>query len=171
MRRLILVKHSAPELDAERPPAEWRLSAVGRERCRPLAEHLAPLSPTAVVSSVEPKAAETARLVAAHLGVECETSEGLHEHQREWLDPPSAFERAVERFFAEPDRLVFGHETADAAHGRFDAAVARTLERHSGGNPVVVAHGTVIALYVSRRAGVAPFPLWKRLGLPAFAVL
>ncbi len=36
---------------------------------------------------------------------------------------------------------------------------------------MVVAHGTVITLFVARRAGLEPFPFWKRLGLPAFVAL
>lgn len=35
----------------------------------------------------------------------------------------------------------------------------------------MVAHGTVIALAVARAAGVAPFPLWRRLGLPSVVLL
>jgi hypothetical protein len=36
---------------------------------------------------------------------------------------------------------------------------------------VVVAHGTVISLYVAGRTGAPPFGLWKRLGLPSFVVV
>jgi hypothetical protein len=35
----------------------------------------------------------------------------------------------------------------------------------------VVAHGIVITLFIARAAGLAPFPLWKRLALPSFIVL
>ncbi len=38
-------------------------------------------------------------------------------------------------------------------------------------NCSIVAHGTVIALFVAYRAGVAPFPLWRRLGLPSLVEL
>lgn len=43
--------------------------------------------------------------------------------------------------------------------------------RHPVGNIIIVAHGTVITLFVSRRAGLEPFPFWKRLALPSFVVL
>jgi broad specificity phosphatase PhoE len=35
----------------------------------------------------------------------------------------------------------------------------------------VVTHGTVIALYVAELTGEDPFTLWRRMGLPSFAVL
>jgi broad specificity phosphatase PhoE len=35
----------------------------------------------------------------------------------------------------------------------------------------VVTHGTVISLFVSRRAGLDGFPLWQNLDLPALVVL
>ena len=45
------------------------------------------------------------------------------------------------------------------------------LDAHPGESLAVVAHGTVIALYVAAVTGVAPLPLWQRLSLPAFVVL
>ncbi len=64
-----------------------------------------------------------------------------------------------------------GNETADEAHARFAAAVEAVCARHSARNIMVVAHGTVITLLVARRAGLEPFPFWKRLGLPSFVAL
>ncbi len=45
MPRLILVKHSLPEIVPALPANEWRLSEGGRPRCRVLAERLAAYSP------------------------------------------------------------------------------------------------------------------------------
>ena len=170
---LILVKHSLPEVVPGLPPNQWRLSNDGRLHCAPLAEKLRAYQPEIIISSLEPKAQETAHLVAEQLGMRCVTMEGLHEHDRggtPFLDA-ARFEATVEMFFAEPAKLVIGRETADAAHARFSGAVARVMEKHPGRNVVIVAHGTVITLLVSRANGLAPFPLWKRLGMPSFIVL
>jgi 2,3-bisphosphoglycerate-dependent phosphoglycerate mutase len=170
---LILVKHSLPAIDPAKPAATWPLSDEGRRRCGPLAARLAPYQLSAVVASEEPKAAETAALVAARLGLPLETVPGLHEHLRTnvgWLGA-AAFEDAVARCFARPDELVFGQETANQARDRFMAAIGRVLERHPAGSVAVVAHGTVISLFVAARAGLDPFALWRRLGLPAVVVL
>ncbi|GAB4122161.1 MAG: hypothetical protein Fur005_16970 [Roseiflexaceae bacterium] len=35
---------------------------------------------------------------------------------------------------------------------------------------VLVSHGTVISLYLSRVAGVDPFTYWQRLGLPSMVI-
>ncbi len=173
MRYLILTKHSLPEIDPAVPAAEWRLSEEGRRRCEPLAERLAAYRPWIVVSSIEPKARETAAIVAGRLRVPCETAAGLHEHDRRgvgFMSPP-VFEASMAAFFARPAELVLGGETATQAQDRFSSAVTAVLAGHSDGDIVVVAHGTVISLYVAPRVGVAPFDLWRRLGLPSFLVL
>ncbi|CAN5257619.1 hypothetical protein BH18CHL2_BH18CHL2_01900 [soil metagenome] len=54
------------------------------------------------------------------------------------------------------------------AGDRFAAAVDAL---DSEGDRIIVAHGTVIALYVSRVAGIDPYSLWQSLGLPSYVVL
>jgi broad specificity phosphatase PhoE len=169
---LILVKHSLPEIVPGEPAAAWRLSPEGRARCRPLAEKLAAYRPRIVVSSVEPKARETAEAVAATLGCGLEVVAGLQEHERSSVPFMSkdAFEAAVAAFFARPTELVFGEETADLAHVRFAAAVDGVLAHHAGQTVAIVAHGTVITLFAARATGLEPLSLWKTLGLPSFVV-
>jgi len=41
MCKLVVIRHSVPDLDFGRPACEWRLSDRGRRRCRPLAQWLA----------------------------------------------------------------------------------------------------------------------------------
>lgn len=172
-RTLILVKHSLPMLEPDVPSREWRLSDVGRARCLPLADRLAAYQPAIIAASAEPKATETARIVAARLGTPLSVVAGLHENDRTglgWLGRDE-LEARIARFFAEPDTFVMGNETADAAHSRFAAAVTTVCERHATGNVIIVAHGTVITLFVSRLIGLDSFPFWQRLGLPSFVVL
>jgi broad specificity phosphatase PhoE len=171
---LILVKHSLPEMVPGLPANRWHLAEVGRLRCQALAEHLAPYRPDVIVASTEPKAAETAELVAGALHKPWHIATDLHEHERSgvgWLDR-AQFEAQVAEFFRRPDAPVFGGETADQAHARFAAAVAALMTaQYPARNLAVVAHGTVISLFVARLAGVEPFSLWSRLGLPSFVVL
>lgn len=172
-RNLILVKHAMPALEPGVPSREWRLSAGGRARCIPLADHLAAYIPAIIAASPEPKATETARIVADHLSMPLDVIDDLHENDRTdigWLGTDELNAR-IARFFAEPDQHVMGNETADEAHARFAAAVEGVCARHRQGNSVIVAHGTVITLFVARHAGLEPFPFWKRLGLPSFVVL
>lgn len=140
---------------------------------RTLADRVLPYALSHVAASREPKAEATGRLLASHLGVPWSVEDGLHEHDRsgvpflgrqELLDSVSAFLRA-------PDRLVFGRETAREALARFSAAVEAALSRHHEGTLALVAHGTVIALYVASVCGGDPFALWQVLGLPSFVAL
>jgi broad specificity phosphatase PhoE len=173
MRRLIFVRHSLPEINPSLPAREWHLSEAGRQLCQPLAKELLAFAPDAVVTSVEPKAIETGQLVAQILNQPFAVVPGLHEHERDKgvFTTRARFETQVARLFAEPGKLVFGNETADEAHTRFAQAVSKVLKRYSGQNLVVVTHGTVLTLYVSRVIGLDPYPFWKRLGLPAFVVV
>ena len=134
MRKLILVKHSLPDIVAGVPASEWRLSDEGRRRCIPLAERLAVYEPTVIVASEEPKAVETGQIVAELLGLPFETAPGLHEHERPtvgFLGTHEQFVAQAVRLFEHPGELVFGSETADQAHARFAAAVAAVLEQIS----------------------------------------
>jgi broad specificity phosphatase PhoE len=172
-RRLLVIRHSnsapIPCLDAH----FWKLSSVGRTRGAALAEALAPHSPGLLATSREPKAQETAEIVGRALGVLVEPVPDLHEHDRTgvpWLGQEQ-FETAVRTFFDRPHERVFGNESANEALSRFATAVDGVLTHHMTGSVAVVAHGTVISLYVAAKTGIEPFPLWQRLGLPSFVVL
>jgi len=172
-RRLLLIRHSAPEIVPGVPAREWRLCEEGRRRCEALAERVHVYAPRVIVSSVEPKARETAELVAARLGVAVQTADGLHEHERDNVGflGRAEFDAAVGDFFARPDDLVLGRETAAQALDRFNRAVVDVLATQRSGAVAIVTHGTVMSLFVAARTGVDPFAFWRDLALPDFAVL
>ena len=172
-RYLILVKHSPPEIQEDLPAREWKLSDDGRIRAGRLAERLTEYKPDWIVSSIEPKARETAEIIADKMKVEFHVMNGLHEHDRHTTTYLSKadFERSIQEFFANPEVLVFGSETADEAQKRFALAVHSILESHKDETIVIVAHGTVISLLVSRLTGLSGLSLWKELGLPSFIVI
>lgn len=148
---------------------------MGRARSEALAAQLADLAPDVVVTSLEPKAIETGEIVARKLGLPVSTHANLHEHDRSNIltfYEKTRFEKLVERFFANPQQLVFGRESADEVHRRFEDALHSLIKGYVTSNCLaVVAHGTVITLFVSRALGLEPFAFWKRLGLPSFVVL
>jgi broad specificity phosphatase PhoE len=129
--------------------------------------------PGCLIASSEPKAAETAELVAQYLGMTWSSAPGLHEHERSNVGylGDAEFKANVARFFVQPDRLVLGDETADQAHGRFARAVDEALRMCDSGNVAIFAHGTVMSLFVGRATGIDPLAFWQSLGLPAFVVL
>lgn len=174
MNYLILVRHSISQTDPNKPAAQWGLSEEGRQRCQRLAEQLAPYRPDIIITSSEPKAQETGRLVGERLNVPVQTAENLHEHKRGnvgWFASKDDFEAQVARFFTEPGELVFGEETADQSYHRFAQAVAEVVGCYSEQNIVIVTHGTVLSLFVGRSAGLDSFSFWQRLDMPAYAVI
>ncbi len=117
---------------------------------------------------------ETAQIMAEILGLTVEGLEGLHEHLRSKAAHTSqeVFEASVRTFFEQPDRLVYGDETADQAATRFCQAVEAIQEQYAGQVPlVIVSHGTVISLFVARAYGIDPFHFWKSLVMPCMILL
>jgi probable phosphoglycerate mutase len=170
---LIFVKHSVPEIQADRPANTWKLSEEGRLGAQHLAEHLKSFDPEVILSSQEPKANETAEILAHRLRLDLKIMPDLHEHDRSNVPylPHEAFQASIQDFFQKPDELVFGRETANQVYTRFYRAVHAILSEHQDKTIVLVTHGTVIALFVSRLTGSSDLELWNRLRLPSFVAL
>ncbi|MEZ4502747.1 MAG: histidine phosphatase family protein [Dehalococcoidia bacterium] len=171
---LILVRHSISRQRADVSSHEWELTPEGRERCEALAERLRDYEPGLVASSAEPKARQTAELVAARLGLEASVEPELGEHRRKsepWLASTSEFEARIRALLQRPGQLVYGEETGDAAADRLQAALDGLVTRHAGQTVVAVTHGTVMSLYLARVAGLDAVRTWEGLGMPAYAVL
>jgi len=180
MRRLFLIRHAAPAKNPAVPAREWALSPTGRADAERLAEMLTPFAPAviipnvpaAIIASDELKAQQTAQPLADRLGMSVEVIPGLHEHERRtvgYLDDET-FQATMARFFAEPDTLVFGEETASQALKRFTRAVEDTLARHPEGDIVIVTHGTVMSLFVAAHSIIKPMDFWWHLHLPAWVI-
>lgn len=150
--------HPQVEIDPRVPVPEWRLSAPGRARAEALAGAGWLRRLGRIVASTERKAAETAQILAAPLGLAVETRGDMGENDRSSTGflAPAAFEAAADRFFAEPQRSWNGWERAADASARIAAAVGRALEGHAPGTPVLfVGHGAVGTLLKCRLAGRA----------------
>lgn len=82
--------------------------------------------------SLEPKAIETAQIIAYRLNKPHFTHEGLDEHDRTGDDfsDHDRFETSVKGFFVHPDQLVFGKETAIQAIERFAKALTAVEVEH-----------------------------------------
>jgi broad specificity phosphatase PhoE len=168
-----LIRHAAPLILQDAPAREWPLSDEGRRACEEFAGRLAAYQVTAIISSAETKARETAASLAASLGLTPGVDADLNEHRRDnapYLGRP-VFEAAIRRLFAEQDMLVFGQETAMQAYTRFAGAVQRALAAHPIGDVALVTHGTVMTLYADRHAGVEPFAFWQARTMPDLVVL
>lgn len=171
--KLILVKHSLPVIDPEKPAHQWKLSPEGEKRCIPLAQQVAVYQPQLIFSSHEPKAIQTAGILAEKIGLSSLVVDDLHEHERPkpGLLSPQDFEEKVKAMFSKPENISFGNESAAQAQARFHKAVTNLIAQHPEKTILVVSHGTVISLFMQIVCQVEPFPLWKSLDLPSFIVL
>ena len=97
---LILIRHSLPEVTEDVPAREWKLSDDGRALAHRLAERLRQYQPEVIASSVEPKAKETAEIVASKFGIKSQVFEDLHEHDRSGttIFPGKSFKNPSVRF-------------------------------------------------------------------------
>ncbi|MBK8899947.1 MAG: histidine phosphatase family protein [Anaerolineaceae bacterium] len=172
---LILVRHSAVLTDPTIPSHEWPLTANGRLRSHTLATKLQPCPVEQFITSHEPKAIETGQIMADALSVPCQSVAGLQEHDRRgvpYFASKAAFTTAVANFFTHPDQLVFGVETAVQARERFATAVQQQLANHPQENLSIVAHGTVMTLFICQHnPQLDPMEFWQALTLPCAFIL
>jgi broad specificity phosphatase PhoE len=160
---------------------EWTLSGLGRERLTRFADSGLLEHVTAIYSSGERKAVDSAQILSDRTGAPSSIVAELHENDRSATGylPPERFEAVADRFFAEPETSVLGWERAIDAQARMVECVQRILERDtSRGDLVIAAHGGVGALMlahllrkpISRRfdqpgSGGGNFFAWRRATL------
>jgi broad specificity phosphatase PhoE len=166
---LILVRHGRPAIDPATPSTTWPLCPEGRDGCAKLAERVAAYAPTAIVSSPEPKALQTAKILGDRVALKVAVDAGLHEHKRQHLSFGSEqeFRQRIAAVFAKPGDPVGGVETAHAAAERLAAALAK----HEGAPLVAVTHGTVLSVYLGEKLRCNAHDLWRSLHMPDAFVL
>jgi 2,3-bisphosphoglycerate-dependent phosphoglycerate mutase len=172
MRHLVLIKHARPHVNPAITSEEWQLGKEGTDGAARLVDPLRRFSFDRIYSSDEPKAAQTAQTLGQALERPVEQVPDLREHDRQNVPHMDSreFISLVALFFREPDRLVLGNETADEAYARFAAAIDAIIARETR-DVALVTHGTVISLFVQRRADREPFALWRAMGLPSVIIL
>jgi broad specificity phosphatase PhoE len=128
---------------------------------------------TAVWSSQEPKAVETAKAIARKIGKPLDTDVRFGEQHRANVPylGSEQFREAVGNALLNPDDLVYGSETITAAARRFRAGIEDLHASSPDGDIVVVSHGTVISGFLASEIDVEPVEVWRSLGLPGYIVL
>jgi broad specificity phosphatase PhoE len=173
MRRLHLIRHGPVRVGLGRPSSQWELAPGAREAVAALACKVRDAGIRRVVSSSETKAVQTARVLAEELGVPVESRPGLEEHHRlpeHRIPSDDAFRRAIAELFARPTEIVFGAESASMALERFHRAI-HAIMAETGGDELVVSHGTVISLLVERGRNASALSIWRSLQMPDHVAL
>lgn len=153
---IVLVRHaeSLPPAPGQPDDPERPLTAAGVAASELLADELASMNPTAVVSSPYRRAVETVAPAARRAGLEVTTRWEL----REWdsgLEPTSDYAVHYERSWADPDFARPGAESLRQLTARAIAAVERLAVEHVGGVVLVGSHGTFVSrLLAGFRPGI-----------------
>ena len=172
-RRLHLVRHGAVEIDLDLDSSEWELAADAAPDILELVDRLSGHGFRRIVASPQRKATATARLLADALDLPVEVRDGLEEHHRlkaQQSASEAEFRSSLRRFFAHPDEVVFGAESAVAALDRFRAAVAGVMAETED-DELIVSHGTVISLLAASGGNGRAQDIWASLRLPDHLVL
>lgn len=174
--KLLLVKHSNSNHNPHQPSLEWELTEQGVARCQQLAQHLRPYQPQRLFASTLIRTRQTAQHVSQELdNVPIVLNPLLQEHSRKTNAPygnVEDFRASVRQMFAQPNKLIFGDETASQAQQRFNQGVQECLlQRQEDENIVIIAHGTVNTLFTAQYNDIDSYDLWSSLKMPAIIVL
>jgi broad specificity phosphatase PhoE len=153
---LIFITHPEVSVDPNRPIPDWSLSATGRARATTFATSQVMKDVTALWSSAEAKARETAAILAdaTSLTPQVEATLGENDRSATGFLPPERFEQAADQFFAHPTLSFEGWETAQKAQKRIVSAVTKIVAGHRDGALAVVSHGAVGTLLYCYLAGL-----------------
>lgn len=162
--RIFFVTHAEVAVEPDVPVPEWGLSTAGLERLAHLVILPWVTELTAVVSSTERKAVQTAEILAEAAHVPLSTDHSLGENDRSATGylPPAEFEAVADQFFARPGESIRGWERAADAQRRIVAAADRVAAGASG-DVAIVAHGGVGGLLLCHLLGV---PISRRYDQP-----
>jgi len=159
LQNVVLIRHAEPQVERDRPPAEWRLSSRGSELSYVLGACLISRGLRQLVTSPEEKALATATAVAHVLGVSVIADDRLREVQRPWTD--SNFPDAVARYLQ--GDLIEGWEPFEEVVSRLEAS----LLSHSGEGPIgFVTHGTAMACLLDSADPKDRAIFWSDLTMP-----
>ena len=161
-RTLYLIRHAQSQQTAL-PIETWPLSDVGRRQAQRLAELPFWQDVQIICTSVEPKAIQTAQIVAAQHELPIEPVFDLRELRRPG-DLVGDYETAVRQALENPTASVNGWEPAGEAQTRIITAIERLLMLHQDKTLAVVSHGQVLTLYLAYLTDVQPsLDLWHSI--------
>tara|TARA_B110000116_G_scaffold250332_1_gene244645 strand:+ start:142 stop:711 length:570 start_codon:yes stop_codon:yes gene_type:complete len=171
MRKLLLIRHSHPQVEPDHLPGEWNLSDEGVRGAERLASQLTGRNIRRIFTSKEAKTIQTGKICAAHLGITSSTQRGLEKQMRTSVGflERDVFLRGIRDLFLRPNDLVMGTETGHEAAKRLDSTIRRLkIELPDECETLAcVSHGTIMSLYAGQLADIDGLELWQRLGMPA----
>ena len=166
MATVYFVTHPEVVIDPVVPVPSWQLSKKGVSRMQLMLRQPWINQITAIYSSQETKALESAAILAAHRGMGFfqETRLGEIDRSSTGYLPSEEFERVLNKFFECPDDSIFDWESASDAQTRIINAVNNILaEEASADSIAIISHGGVGTLLLCFLAG---YPIARRYDQP-----
>lgn len=167
MPYLYVIRHPKTQPDPALPASEWWLNDEGRLQVQHLVAAPFWSRVSAVYTSSQYKAKTVGQAVyVAHAIPHTELPELDEAHRDRWLRV-EAYQAAQARFFSNPaDPPEPDWESAQQALARFRRGMMRALDATPPTDSLaVVAHATVLTLYLTYLAGEAPtYKYWKSIG-------
>lgn len=164
MTRLLLVRHAMPVTVPGVDPRDWQLDDRAREDCVLLAHNLRGLEQPVFFSSDEPKASQTAAVLALRFGGWHEQRAAFGEVRRPatWIENHRDVAARYLATGSEP-----GWESPAGAVARFAGGVNQILTTNAGRDVVVATHGMVMSLYLASLRMVDDLvAFWRALTFP-----
>lgn len=165
------MRHAAPRQDPSLPPWEWTLAETAAEDTRALRGAGVLPGGACWVSSPEPKAVATARLLTeGDVGID----DDLREAGRDGAYvTPSMFAERVRRSFDHVEEAVApGWESLSRAQERLVGAARRAAKRAAGRDVVLLGHGTALTMLVAALLGSDPdVAAWTGMRFPDHCAL
>ena len=159
------VRHALPVVQEGVDPADWHLDDPTRALVTEWADRLEVGAEIGrLAASTEPKAAETARAIAARWPTEVVLDDRLREAQRPWVG--TGYRALAHRYLR--GELPDGWEPHEQVAARMTGALADAQAAAGGAAVVLVGHGLALSIHLGDRLG-ADFDresFWSRLAFP-----
>jgi broad specificity phosphatase PhoE len=172
MKYLLLTRHSNPIINQTEEPISWSLSTIGKENAKIIADKINLYKPDIIISSIELKAIETAKIFANKMNIKHKVMNDLHEQRRGIMRYLSneEFMHNISKLFENPNKRIFGEESANQANKRFTSAMRSIEMEYPDKTICIVSHGVVISLYASQYYYKEPYQIWQKLATPSCIV-
>ncbi|MEP7216513.1 MAG: histidine phosphatase family protein [Anaerolineaceae bacterium] len=160
---MVLIRHAMPRVTPGTASTLWTLGESAKEDCVLLAhavpENIAPV----IYTSPEPKAAETAAVIALRLSLQVVNDARLSE-----VDRPPVWDEDYRSMVLSylHSGVQLGWEPANTVLARFTAAVDEALDTHPVGDLIVSDHGMALSLYAASVAKIDLREFWAQLTFP-----
>lgn len=173
MAKIFVVRHGAPVISPDVPSAAWPLSDAGRDAVTRLASQRDWPLVSGIYHSLEPKARDTAHVLARQLNAPVVAHPMLGEipFKNPRFYDQETFQRILGDFLQRGTQGPF-QETYAEAESRIVCALQCICAKEGPGLPIAVSHGRILAVLWSYLLGKRlSLREWQEIPMPGLALV